>query len=325
SAPSPPVRMRHARYRRRRRASRPRRPRQTAPAESAGAAVPPGRRRAGRPKLRPPPGRYAAGAGLERSRLRPRSTAPRAHRRPARHPLAAARGADSPQQRPVAAFDEFQHRLHVGTAGGGDLLQFRPGFVQLRVAHVERAVGTADGRDARGVEAAPLPAFGVDAARPRVLVLRHHQERGDVAVDERAHADEGVRADAAELVHARETAEDHVVADHDMAGQRGVVGEYAVVPDHAVVGDMRVGQQPVVAADAGDPAAFAGAAIERHELADQVAVANLERDALAAVLLVLWIAADRGVSDDAVLATDARRTLHAAVRTDEGSVADLDI
>src|SRR5690606_10498198 len=133
------------------------------------------------------------------------------------------------------------------------------------------------------------------------------------------------RADAAELVHARETAEDHVVADHDMAGQRGVVGEYAVVPDHAVVGDMRVGQQPVVAADAGDPAAFAGAAIERHELADQVAVANLERDALAAVLLVLWIAADRGVSDDAVLATDARRTLHAAVWADERSVADLDI
>ena len=79
-----------------------------------------------------------------------------------------------------------------------------------------------------GVEAAALQAFGIDAARAAVAFLRDHQERRHVAVDERAHADEGVVADPAELVHADEAAEDDVVADFDVPGERGVVREHAM-------------------------------------------------------------------------------------------------
>src|SRR5690606_32030672 len=82
-------------------------------------------------------------------------------------------------------------------------------------------------------------------------------------------------------------------------------------------------QEPVVAADPGDAAAVAGAAVEGDELAHQVAVADLQRHGLAAVLLVLRIAADRGVADDAVPAPDPGRAVHAAVRPDRGAVADL--
>src|SRR3546814_13662165 len=65
------------------------------------------------------------------------------------------------------------------------------------------------------------------------LVRRH------VAVDQRAHADEGVRADAAELVDAGDAAHDHPVADLHVPGEGGVVGEHAVAADLAVVGEDR--------------------------------------------------------------------------------------
>ena len=67
-----------------------------------------------------------------------------------------------------------------------------------------------------------------------------------------------------------------------------------LVADDAVVRDVHVGQHPVVVADAGDAAAVAGAAVDGDELADRVAVADHQFGALAGVLLVLRIAADRG-------------------------------
>src|SRR3546814_16760515 len=84
-----------------------------------------------------------------------------------------------------------------------------------------------------------------------------------------------------------------------------------------------MGRWPVVAADAGCSAATAGAAVEGGELAEHVAVADLQRDAFAAVLLVLRVDADRGVAVDAVVAADAGRAVDAAVRADVGAVADL--
>ena len=95
--------------------------------------------------------------------------------------------------------------------------------------------------------------------------------------------------------------------------------------DAAIVRDVRVGQDPVVVADAGDAAAVAGAAVDGDELADAVAVADDEFGALAVELLVLRIAADRGVAGDAVVAADAGRAVDAAVRADRGAVADLDV
>ena len=130
-------------------------------------------------------------------------------------------------------------------------------------------------------------------------------------------------ADPAELVHAGEAAEDHVVADGHVAGQRGVVGEHAVVADDAVVGHVAIRQDPVAVADAGDAAAIAGAAIDGHEFADHVAVADHQLDAFAAVLLVLRFAADRRVRVEHVVAADPGRPFDRAMRTDAGTVADL--
>ena len=92
-----------------------------------------------------------------------------------------------------------QHRAHVVAAARGDLAEFGLGFVQLRVAHVQRAVRALDAGDAACVEAATLQALGVDAARPRIFFLRHHQERRHVAVDERTHADQLGYASPADL------------------------------------------------------------------------------------------------------------------------------
>ena len=78
------------------------------------------------------------------------------------------------------------------------------------------------------------------------------------------------------------------------------------LPTTAVVRDMRVGQQPVVVADAGDAAAVAGATVDGDEFADQVAVADDQFGAFAVEFLVLRVAADRGMTEDAVVAADAR-------------------
>src|SRR5690606_29903934 len=93
----------------------------------------------------------------------------------------------------------------------------------------------------------------------------------------------------------------------------------------AVVGDVAVGQQPVVVAHAGDAAAVAGAAVDGDELAEHVAVADHQLGALAGELLVLRLAADGAVADEAVAAADPGRAGEAAVRADLAAVADLDL
>jgi len=133
-----------------------------------------------------------------------------------------------------------------------------------------------------------------------------------------------VRADAAELVDAGKAAENHMVADFNVPGEGGVVGKNAVVPDLAVVGDMHVGEQPVVIADAGHAAATAGAAIDGDKFADGVAVADDELRALAREFLVLRLAANRGMAEDAVVFADAGRAVDAAMRADVRACANLD-
>src|SRR5664279_1001858 len=123
----------------------------------------------------------------------------------------------SPHQRPLAAFDEIEHRRYVLTVRR-DRCKLAARLGERAVAEVQRAVGALDRADARGIESAALQAFGIDPARPSVIG-RHHYERRHVAVDETTHADERVRADAAELMHAGKTREDRVVADRHMAGE----------------------------------------------------------------------------------------------------------
>ena len=98
-----------------------------------------------------------------------------------------------------------------------------------------------------------------------------------------------------------------------------------MVADDAVVRDVHVGHDPVVVADARRAAAFAGAAVQRDELADQVAIADDQLALFAAEFLVLRDRADRGELEDAVVAADARRAFDDDVRADRRAFADLDV
>ena len=95
-----------------------------------------------------------------------------------------------------------------------------------------------------------------------------------------------------------------------------------MVADDAVVGDVGVGQHPVVVADAGDAAAAAGAAVDGDELAEQVVLADFQLGAFAGVLLVLRVAADGGVADEAVALADAGRSGDGSMRADVATIAD---
>ena len=113
-----------------------------------------------------------------------------------------------------------------------------------------------------------------------------------------------------------------VVLDRDVAAERGGVAEDGVVADVAVVRDVRVGHEHVVVADLGQPAAARGAAVDRDELADHVAVADHQAGRLPAELQVLRDQADRGERKDLVavadlgVAVDHRGRADAAVASD---------
>src|SRR6185437_109330 len=183
-------------------------------------------------------------------------------------------GFHSTYQRSLAAVDEIAERANV-FSGFGLFGERGARFIQLLVGHVKGTVRALDGANALAVEPAPLQAFRVHAARHRELAGDIDEGR-HVTVDRREHRGERVRADLAELVHARESAQHNVVADFDMARERGIVGEDGVAADVAVVRNVRVGHDPVVVADAGGVAAFGGAAVDRDEFMEGVAVADLE-------------------------------------------------
>src|SRR5690606_14013718 len=151
----------------------------------------------------PTPANSASGKRCLSSRTRPAasrspeaSPATRANRRGRPAPAMTA----SAQQAALAALDELEHQLHVLRFAGA-LGQLRAGLGQGFAGHVQGAVGALDRRDALGIEAAALQAFAVDAAR-RGVTVGYHQEGRHVAVDQAAHADEGMRTDGAELVDA---------------------------------------------------------------------------------------------------------------------------
>src|SRR5436190_11644427 len=173
----------------------------------------------------------------------------------------------------------------------------------------------------RSPEAAPAHAFGVETAHRQRMAVDHH-ERRHVLRDMALEADHCVRADANELQEAALPADDRPVVELNVAGQPRVAGDDRLVADLAIVRDVDVVHDPVVVADAGDAAVLDGADVDRAELADRVAVADLERRVLAAVLLVLRYAADRVELRDPVVAADRRAALDHAVRPDDGAGAD---
>jgi hypothetical protein len=103
------------------------------------------------------------------------------------------------------------------------------------------------------------------------------------------------------------------------------VAEDGVVADGAVVRDVGVGHQQVVVADAGHAAAARRAAMDGHELADHVAVADHHPRRLAAELQVLRHQADRGHREDFVVVADLGDAVDDARRADPAVTADADV
>src|SRR5205823_1572880 len=84
------------------------------------------------------------------------------------------------------------------------------------------------------------------------------------------------------------------VLDRHMPAERRHVAENRVVANMTVVRDVDVGHEHVAIADFRDAAAAARAAVNRDELAKDIALANHELGTLAAEFQVLRNEADRG-------------------------------
>src|SRR5581483_2866766 len=132
-------------------------------------------------------------------------------------------------------------------------------------------------------EAATFEADCVQSIRMSTAFRGGLRKRQNVANDSRPPAYVRMRADADELMHWTERANDDPVFHDDMTAQRCGVGENRVVSDQAIMCDVSVGHDQVVAADLGQPSTLDGPAIQGHEFADNVVIANLKPRGLAFV------------------------------------------
>ena len=101
-----------------------------------------------------------------------------------------------------------------------------------------------------------------------------------------------MRANSNEVVYGTERANYSPFFDDDMAAQSCGIGKDDVAPDYAIMRNVGVGHDQGMAANARQPSALGGAAIDGDKFADDIVVADLEASRLAAVAQVL-----RGKSD----------------------------
>ena len=85
---------------------------------------------------------------------------------------------------------------------------------------------------------------------------------------------------------------------------------------------MRVGEEQIAVSDRRVAAILRGARMDRHELAENVVVADGRRRRLAAILAVLRNLADRCELEDAIARAEARPTGDHGVRPDDAPGAD---
>src|SRR5690242_15376102 len=127
--------------------------------------------------------------------------------------------------------------------------------------------------------------------------------------------------DPAELVHPGSGADGREVVDEHVPANRGVVAENAVVADVTVVRHVRVGHEHVAFADRRLATAPFSAAVNRHELTEDVAMADGEVGLLAFEFEVLWDESDRRERKDLGLVADVRIPVHHGRCADAASSA----
>jgi hypothetical protein len=134
-----------------------------------------------------------------------------------------------------------------------------------------------------------------------------------------------VRADAAELMDAGVRAHHHPVVDMDVTRELRVVRERGAVPHDAVVRDVRIGEEQIAVADSRVAAVLRGAGIDRHELAEDVVVADRRGGGLAGVFAVLRDVADRRELEQPVALADTRASGQHHVRTEDRAGIDANM
>src|ERR1041384_1833490 len=107
------------------------------------------------------------------------------------------------------------------------------------------------------------------------MIADSEPERERVLNHDRIAADVSFAADATELMPPRVSTDVCAVVNSDVTGEGGRVGHDHVVTDDAVVGNMSLRHQEAVVADLSDAAATFGAAMNRNELTNAIARADL--------------------------------------------------
>src|SRR5215469_10732519 len=123
----------------------------------------------------------------------------------------------------------------------------------------------------------------------------------------------------------REGANGGEVLDGDVAGERGGVDEEVAVANLAIVADVGISQKEVFVPEAGDSAAFLGAAADCDVFAEDVFVTRDKLGAFAAKRVILGIAADHTERVKDVSGAETRRALDDSVGMNEALFAQLDV
>src|SRR5579862_7332012 len=97
----------------------------------------------------------------------------------------------------------------------------------------------------------------------------------------------------------------------------------AAQPD--IVRDMRISHQEIVVADGSDHSPAFGAAMQRREFADAIAMPDAQLAPLALVFEILRRDADSRIRKEDVVLPDGQRPFHENVTLDHGARSDFDI
>src|SRR5579885_2875728 len=109
----------------------------------------------------------------------------------------------------------------------------------------------------------------------------------------------------------------------DMSCERHAIGEHGMVADDHVMRHMNIRHQQIVVADAGDQAASFRATVNRHELADSVAVSNARLRSLAFIFQILRRDAYCRVGVEQVVLPEARALANLDARADDAKWPDF--